>query len=326
MAEKTIKIGTRDSELALWQANTVEKLLNNLGYKTQIVAVKSQGDLLLDKPLYELGITGIFTKTLDIAMINGEIDIAVHSMKDVPTALPIGMMQAAVLKRANEKDILVYNNNLDFLVGNGIIATGSLRRQAMWLNKYPNHKVVDLRGNVNTRMQKLQDNDWNGAIFAAAGLERLGLTPNPSPKEMGAEQLIIKSPSFVGVGEVLDWMIPAPAQGAMVIHAMQSDEFSKNAVAELNDLETDICTYIERQFLRTLEGGCTAPIGALATFDEDEISFKGILLSIDGKQKIEVDKVVPIQEWKKLGYNLAQEILNNGGIELMKKIKASLKK
>ena len=316
MAEKIIKIGTRDSELALWQAKTVVKLLNDLGYKTEIIAVKSQGDLLLHKPLYELGITGIFTKTLDIAMINGEIDIAVHSMKDVPTALPIGMMQAAVLKRANEKDILVYNNNLDFLNSDGTIATGSLRRQAMWLNKYPNHKVVDLRGNVNTRLQKLKDNNWNGAIFAAAGLERLGFIDKNN----------IKSPSFGGAGEALDWMIPAPAQGAMVIHAMQNDEFCKEAVAELNDLETDICTYIERQFLKTLEGGCTAPIGALATFDEDEITFKGVLLSIDGKQKIEVDKIVPIQEWKKLGFNLAQEILNSGGIELMKNIKESLKK
>ena len=305
MKEKIIKIGTRDSELALWQANTVEELLNDLGYKTEIVAVKSQGDLLLDKPLYELGITGIFTKTLDIAMINGQIDIAVHSMKDVPTALPIGMMQAAVLKRASYKDILVYNNNLDFLESDGTIATGSLRRQAMWLNKYPNHKVVDLRGNVNTRMQKLKDNNWNGAIFAAAGLERINIKPE----------------NFID----LNWMVPAPAQGAMVIHAMQNDGFCINAVSELNDLETDICTYIERQFLRTLEGGCTAPIGALAIFNEDEILFKGILLSIDGKQKIEIDKTVPIQEWKKLGYNLAQDILNNGGIELMINIKRELK-
>ena len=306
MLKQTIKIGTRDSELALWQAHTVEKLLIDLGYKTEIIAVKSQGDLLLDKPLYELGITGIFTKTLDIAMINGEIDIAVHSMKDVPTALPNGIMQGAVLKRADFNDILVYNNNLDFLNSQGTIATGSLRRQAMWLNKYPNHNVVDLRGNVNTRLQKLKDNDWNGAIFAAAGLERINLKPD----------------AFIN----LDWMIPAPAQGAMVIHAMQNDEFCKNAVAELNDLETDICTYIERQFLRTLEGGCTAPIGALATFNDDEISFKGILLSIDGKQKMEVEKIVPIQEWKKLGYHLAQEILNNGGIELMRNIKDNLKK
>ena len=141
---KTIKIGTRDSELALWQAHTVQKKLNDLGYKTEIIAVKSQGDILLDKPLYELGITGIFTKTLDIAMINGQVDIAVHSMKDVPTALPIGIVQAAVLERANEKDLLVYKNNLDFLDSDGLIATGSLRRQAQWLHKYPNHKVVDL--------------------------------------------------------------------------------------------------------------------------------------------------------------------------------------
>jgi hydroxymethylbilane synthase len=305
-SNKTIRIGTRDSELALWQAHHVEKKLNDLGFKTQIVAVKSQGDILLDKPLYELGITGIFTKTLDIAMINGQIDIAVHSMKDVPTALPIGIVQAAVLQRANENDILVYNNNLDFLQTNATIATGSLRRQAMWLNKYPNHKVEDLRGNVNTRLQKLKDNNWNGAIFAAAGLERINIKPT----------------NFIN----LDWMIPAPAQGAMVVLAMQNDEFCKEAVAELNDLETDICTYIERQFLKTLEGGCTAPIGALATFGEDEILFKGILLSVDGKQKIEIEKTVPIQEWKKLGFHLAQEILNNGGSELMKNIKESLKK
>ena len=277
-----------------------------MGFKTQIVAVKSQGDILLDKPLYELGITGIFTKTLDIAMINGQIDIAVHSMKDVPTALPIGIVQAAVLERANEKDILVYNNNLDFLETKGIIGTGSLRRQAMWLNKYPNHKAEDLRGNVNTRLQKLKDNNWNGAIFAAAGLERINIKPT----------------NFIN----LDWMIPAPAQGAMVVLAMQNDEFCKETVAELNDLETDICTYIERQFLKTLEGGCTAPIGALATFGDDEILFKGILLSVDGKQKMEIERTVPIQEWKKLGFHLAQEILNNGGAELMKQIKESLKK
>ncbi len=307
-SKKIIRIGTRDSELALWQAHTVEKKLNDLGYKTEIIAVKSQGDILLDKPLYELGITGIFTKTLDIAMINGQIDIAVHSMKDVPTALPIGIVQAAVLERANTLDILVHKGNLDFLENNGTIATGSLRRQAQWLHKYPTHTVVDLRGNVNTRMQKLQDNDWNGAVFAAAGLERINLKPT----------------DFID----LDWMVPAPAQGAMVIVAMAKDDFCKEAVSELNDLETDICTYIERQFLKKLEGGCTAPIGALAIFNEvdDTISFKGVLFSIDGKQKIEMNKVVPLEEWKKLGYHSAEEILENGGTELMKNIKDSLKK
>jgi len=305
---KTIRIGTRDSELALWQAHTVQKQLQDLGYAAEIIAVKSDGDIILDKPLYELGITGIFTKTLDIAMINGQVDIAVHSMKDVPTALPKGIVQAAVLERANVLDILVHKGNLDFLENTGIIATGSLRRQAQWWNKYPNHTVVNLRGNVNTRMQKLKDNDWNGAVFAAAGLERINLKPD----------------SFIN----LDWMIPAPAQGAMVVLAMENDAFTIDAVSQLNDIETEICTYIERQFLKTLEGGCTAPIGALAKYNEndDTIDFKGILLSIDGKQKLEIEKSVDISDWKKLGFNSAQEILENGGAELMKEIKNELKK
>ncbi|WP_310594231.1 hydroxymethylbilane synthase [Flavobacterium sp.] len=305
---KTIRIGTRDSELALWQAHTVQKKLNDLGYTTEIVAVKSQGDIILDKPLYELGITGIFTKTLDIAMINGQVDIAVHSMKDVPTALPQGIVQAAVLERANTLDILVHKGNLDFLTTSGTIATGSLRRQAQWWHKYPNHQVVDLRGNVNTRMQKLAESDWNGAVFAAAGLERINLKPE----------------NYIN----LDWMIPAPAQGAMVVVALANDEFTKDAVSQLNDIETEICTYIERQFLKTLEGGCTAPIGALARYDEekDTIEFKGVLFSIDGKQKIEIEKSVDISEWKKLGFHSAQEILNTGGTELMTEIKKQLKK
>jgi hydroxymethylbilane synthase len=306
MAEKVIRIGTRDSELALWQAHTVQKKLNDLGYKTEIVAVKSTGDIILDKPLYELGITGIFTKTLDVAMINGDVDIAVHSMKDVPTALPMGIVQAAVLERANTLDILVHKGNLDFLTGAGTIATGSLRRQAQWLNKYPNHNVVDLRGNVNTRMQKLQESDWNGAVFAAAGLERINLKPS----------------NYID----LDWMIPAPAQGAMVVVAMANDEFCRQALNELNDIDTEVCTHIERQFLKTLEGGCTAPIGALAVFVEDDIVFKGVLFSLDGKQKIEVEKTVPMQEWKKLGFYCAKEILENGGAELMTEIKNNLKK
>jgi hydroxymethylbilane synthase len=305
---KTIRIGTRDSELALWQAHTVQKKLNDLGYTTEIVAVKSQGDIILDKPLYELGITGIFTKTLDIAMINGQVDIAVHSMKDVPTALPQGIVQAAVLERASTLDILVHKGNLDFLTSAGTIATGSLRRQAQWWHKYPNHQVVDLRGNVNTRMQKLAESDWNGAVFAAAGLERINLKPE----------------NYIN----LDWMTPAPAQGAMLVVAMANDEFTKDAVIQLNDIETEICTYIERQFLKTLEGGCTAPIGALAQYDEekDTIEFKGVLFSVDGKQKIEIEKSVDISEWKKLGFHSAQEILNNGGAELMVEIKNQLKK
>ena len=218
---KVIRIGTRDSELALWQANAVKDKLKALGHKVKVVAVKSTGDLILDKPLYELGITGIFTKTLDVAMLSGDIDIAVHSMKDVPTALPKGIVQAAVLERANYMDILAFKDNEEFLANpEGIIATGSLRRKAQWLNRYPTHTVVDLRGNVNSRMQKLNENDWNGAIFAAAGLERIG----------------IEHEHTIG----LTWMVPAPAQGAIMVVAMEADEEIRAICAELNHERTEI--------------------------------------------------------------------------------------
>ncbi|MCR9182336.1 MAG: hydroxymethylbilane synthase [Flavobacteriaceae bacterium] len=299
-----IKIGTRDSELALWQANKVKSELENLGYKTQLVPVKSEGDLNLDQPLYEMGITGIFTKTLDIAMITGKVDIAVHSMKDVPTALPKGIVEAAVLDRASHKDILLHKG-LDFLKQEkGIIASGSLRRKAQWLNKYPTHQVVDLRGNVNTRLQKLIDNNWNGAIFAEAGLERINLKPK----------------DFLS----LDWMLPAPAQGAMLVVAMEKDVEIKEAIANLNHRETEICVHIEREFLKVLEGGCTAPIGALATIEDNTIHFEGNLLSLDGKQKIAVQKTVAIKESTGLGRKCAEELLANGGKELMEKIKNEL--
>lgn len=305
---KLIKIGTRDSQLALWQAHTVANKLNEIGYQTEIVAVKSDGDIQLDKPLYELGITGIFTKTLDVAMLSGKVDIAVHSMKDVPTALPQDIVQAAVLKRANTVDLLIHKGNTDFLNTEATIATSSLRRKAQWLNKYPQHSIEDLRGNVNTRLKKLEESNWGGAIFAAAGLERIDLKPENHLS--------------------LNWMIPAPAQGAMMVVAMADDTFVLEALSQLNDIETEIATHIERQFLRTLEGGCTAPIGALATYNEtdDTIRLQGVLLSTDGKQRFDIDKTVPINEWKKLGYQAAQEILSKGGDALMKELRKQLKK
>ncbi|CAA0202176.1 hydroxymethylbilane synthase [Tenacibaculum maritimum] len=298
--QKTIRIGTRDSQLALWQANKVRNELNELGYETAIVPIKSTGDIVLDKPLYELGITGIFTKNLDIAMLNGDIDVAVHSLKDVPTVLPEGIIQAAVLKRANYNDILVLKDNEEFFAQpNGVIATGSLRRKAQWLNRYPTHEVVDLRGNVNTRLQKLRDNEWNGAVFAAAGLERIGLRPK------GAINL--------------SWMIPAPAQGTIMITALEEDDFVKDACEQLNHYETQVCTNIEREFLNRLEGGCTAPIGALAYIDEktEEINFKGVLLSRDGKKKLSVTKNAKLGRHRYLAKDCADYIINRGGKQIM---------
>ena len=300
---KVIKIGTRDSQLALWQAHTVENQLQALGYETQIVPVKSTGDLKLDTPLYELGIPGIFTKTLDVAMLNKTVDIAVHSLKDVPTALPKGIVQAAVLKRASTLDILVTKEVVDY-TKSCTVATGSLRRKAQWLHKYPTHTVVDLRGNVNTRLQKLQDNSWQGAIFAKAGLERIDVLPSRYTS--------------------LDWMTPAPAQGAMTIVALEKDPFCIEATQKLNDTPSQICTQIERDFLRTLEGGCTAPIGALAKIEGETIEFKGCLLSLDGTKKIAIEKTISLNLAAKAGDAFAKEVLQKGGDVLLKEIKAAV--
>ena len=300
---KVIRIGTRDSELALWQATTVQEQLDALGHDTQLIPVKSTGDLVLDKPLYELGITGIFTKTLDVALLKGEIDIAVHSLKDVPTQLPKGVVQAAVLPRAASNDVLVHLGT-DFLEGEGTIATGSLRRKAQWLHRYPQHKVVDLRGNVNTRLLKLIEKGWNGAIFAQAGLERIKLLPKDAV--------------------ILDWMLPAPAQGAMVVVALQKDSETVDKVSQLNHEESALATTIERQFLRTLEGGCTAPIGALAKIKDKTVYFKGSLHSLDGKQKIAVDKNCVVSQSENFGKDCALELLDSGGAALMESIKNEL--
>jgi hydroxymethylbilane synthase len=296
-----IKIGTRSSELALWQANTVARQLENLGHPTKIIKIDSLGDQILDKPLYEIGITGVFTKSLDIALINGDIDIAVHSLKDVPTKLPEGVVQAAVLKRGNYNDVLILKEDENFFENEiATIATGSLRRKAQWLHRYPKHKITGLRGNVNTRLQKLKDNSWDGAIFALAGLSRIKLLPSKDKH--------IK----------LDWMVPAPAQGSVMIAALEKNNNAVDICKELNDEETAICVSIEREFLRVLEGGCTAPIGALATIKEEEIKFKGVLFSPDGKKKLEFSKTVFKDEIGDLGEFAANYILARGGKKLMR--------
>ena len=268
---KPIRIGTRDSQLALWQAETVQYQLELLGYPTEIVGIKAEGDLELTTPLYEMGVTGIFTKALDIALLKGEIDIAVHSMKDVPTLLPDGIAVGAVLERGNPHDILVYKGDVSDLDSRvATIATSSLRRKAQWLHRYPHHTIENLRGNVNTRLQKLADNPWDGAIFAAAGLERIDKLP---------EDYL-----------VLDWMLPAPAQGAIMVLAHEDNVDLQGILLKIHDGKTYIETQVERAFLRALEGGCTAPIGAYAEFDGEQVHFKGGLWSEDGKQEALVNE------------------------------------
>ncbi|MEO6636750.1 MAG: hydroxymethylbilane synthase [Ginsengibacter sp.] len=289
-----IKIGTRESQLAVWQATLVQKLLQEKDVASELVYIKSAGDIDTITPLYELGVQGIFTKSLDAALLNGRIDIAVHSMKDVPTKLAEGIKQAAVLKRASFKDIIVYKNDPSFLDDNNsvaTIATSSIRRMAQWLHRYPNHTIENLRGNVNTRLRKVSEHNWNGAIFAAAGLERIDLRPESSVD--------------------LDWMLPSPAQGAIVIVCREDDDDSYKVCNVLNHDETALCTKIEKDFLRALSGGCSTPISGLAEVKSDKIVFKGNICSTDGKQITGIEKESACTRASKLGYEAGSELLQN---------------
>jgi hydroxymethylbilane synthase len=299
---KLIRIGTRKSELALWQAHKVKYLLEELGTPCELVPIESQGDLKLDRPLYELGITGVFTKTLDLALLENHIDIAVHSMKDVPTQLARGLCQAAVLERGQTMDVLVHKG-IDLTQDKLTIATSSLRRKAQWLAKYPTHQIVDIRGNVQTRLQKLKDNNWDGAIFAKAGLERLELLPDTTHE--------------------LDWMTPAPAQGAIMVVARANNKEVLKVVQQLNHPSTDRCTSIERSFLQTLEGGCSAPIGALAQIENNGIVFKGCVHNVDGTSPYVIEDQMPIDATYDLGKKAAIDLLATGADTLMDKIKAA---
>ena len=292
---KVFRIGTRESQLAVWQATQVQNLLAQHGIAAELVYIKSEGDIDLKTPLYEMGVQGIFTRSLDIALLTDRIDIAVHSMKDVPTQLPKGIITAAVLKRASYKDIVVYKGESPFTISDSplTIATSSIRRKAQWLNRYPHHTIDNLRGNVNTRLKKLAESPWNGAIFAAAGLERLGLRPEQSIE--------------------LDWMLPAPAQGAIVVACRENDKYAFEACQLFNDEHTALCTTIERDFLRALLGGCSTPISALTNIVNDQVHFEGNILSVDGKEKATIEKTIAINNSNNLGSTAAKELLANGG-------------
>lgn len=299
-----IRIGTRESQLAVWQATQVKELLEKEGLTGELVYIKSEGDIDLKTPLYEMGVQGVFTRSLDIALLNGKIDIAVHSMKDVPTQLPVGIQQAAVLPRGPVRDLLVYKNDLSFLSPSFVanVATSSIRRKAQWLHKFPSHQLHNLRGNVNTRLRKLAEESWDGAIFAQAGLERIGVRPSQSI--------------------VLDWMLPAPAQGAILVACRAEDVSSLAACEPLNDENTALCTRIERDFLRTLLGGCSTPISALAEVEEGDVYFVGELLSPDGRQKVSIEKILPVELADGLGRDAALELLERGGKAIVAAINA----
>lgn len=325
-----LRIGTRDSQLAVWQATLVQNLLKQSGVASELVYIKSKGDINTVTPLYALGVTGIFTKTLDAALLNNRIDIAVHSMKDVPVQLAKGIQQAAVLKRGNHKDILVPHpdiTDIEKFLGRGIveqvdveirsgnpkpktvntkskdtgepvkatIATGSIRRIAQWKLYYPHHTIENLRGNVNTRLRKLKESNWHGAIFAAAGLERINLRPHNAID--------------------LDWMLPAPAQGAIMIVCRSNDEYAFESSQSFNDEDTALCTKIERNFLSTLHGGCSTPISALAEIKNGEVHFEGNIVSVDGKLIAGSGGSDTVERAVDMGVRLAQQLLAQTNVQ-----------
>ena len=294
-----IRIGTRASKLAVWQAEQVQSLLQTINISSSIIKIKSSGDKDLSKPVYELGITGVFTKEIDLALLNNEIDIAVHSLKDVPTKLPLGVIQGAVLQRGSELDVIIPSNTLKSK--ENTIATGSLRRKAQWLNRFKTDNIVEIRGNVQTRLKKLKENNWNGTIMAKAGLERLEILPEDYQE--------------------LNWMIPAPAQGAISVQNLTIKPSITKMLKQINHVETEICTNIERSFLNKLEGGCTAPIGAYAKIANKSIVFRGVLLSAEGKEKIEINEVEKLENIQGLGERFAKKIISLGGDKILNSLK-----
>ncbi len=300
-----IKIGTRDSELATWQAEKVSTLLQEQGHDTELIFVKSEGDLDLTTPLTEMGGKGVFTKALDDALLEKRIDIAVHSYKDLPTENPLPLTISAVMEREDPRDSLVSPKGVDFLEDDqfkAVIATSSNRRKAQWLHRYPNHEITNIRGNVNTRLRKVEENEWNGAIFAAAGLLRIGLDHH--------------------ISEYLDWMVPAPAQGAMAVMVRVDDARMIEITSKLNDEESALCTGIERELLNEMEAGCSAPVGAFAWIEDDQLFLHAVALKTDGSLQYDIELQVPVDEANGVGRVAARKLLDQGADKLMEEMKS----
>lgn len=291
-----IRIGTRESELALWQANFVARNLEAFGHTTEIVKVVSFGDIETDLPIHKIGDKGVFTKALDYSLLMDEVDVAVHSLKDVPTEMHPKLLLAAVPRRGNARDVLVKPIKSKKLASR-IVATGSIRRTAMWKHRFPDDEIVGLRGNVPTRIKKVDNNDWYGGIFAHAGLERLGL--------------------HFRINNELTWMTPAPAQGAIGVITKNNPEIL-SIVKKLNHHDTRLCVEIERTFLHRLGAGCSSAVGAYAIVDEDVLKFEAAVLSVDGRDKLSIKRELLMEDvYITLGENFAEELLKKGAQELI---------
>lgn len=302
---KSIKIGTRNSPLALWQAREVARNLQNRNYKTDITPIVSTGDKNLEQPLYALGITGVFTRDLDVALLEKEVDIAVHSLKDVPTQLPDNIEILAYLARDFHQDVLVRGAHAkDKPLHELKIATSSLRRRAFWSKEFPGTEFVDIRGNVNTRLQKIEDGLADATLFSLAGIKRLNIN---IPYEH------------------LPFMISAPSQGVVVVTGHKNNTEINEILKGINHLPTQQCVEMERDFLQKMEGGCTAPIGAYAEIQDQQVRFTSRLCSLDGKECIELDEIFPLSEIENKGVQMAEIVLSQGGDKIMNAIREQLK-
>jgi len=287
---KAIRLATRSSRLALWQANEVAARLKDKGIACEIVPVKSAGDIDLVNPIYEMGVQGVFTRELDIALLNHEADIAVHSLKDVPVITAKGTTIAAVLPRADVHDVLIHKGKVSFET-KFVVATSSIRRRSQWLQRYPHHETVNIRGNVETRIQKLQESDFDGLIMAKAAIDRLDMKLTHA--------------------QSLDWMLPAPGQGAIGIACRSDDKHVLDQLEKVNHSQTFITVRAERDFLHELKGGCSAPISAYSSLDGDKMTFTGAVHSVDGTKSFNLTKTFGTGDFSNAGRYCAREVLDS---------------
>lgn len=301
-----IIIGTRGSKLALWQADYVEQRLREEypGLQVTQKRISTKGDRILDVPLAKIGGKGLFTKELEEEMLSGSIDLAVHSLKDMPAKVPDGLMIAAVTKRLDPGDALVSNRFSSFseLPQGARVGTSSLRRRAQLLCVRPDLTMIDLRGNVNTRLRKLDEGEYDAIVLAVAGLKRLGFADR--------------------IREVLPqtMVLPAVGQGALAIETRADDKETRDMLAFLRDDETICCAEAERSFLARVEGGCQVPVGVYATAEGNDLKVEAVIASLDGRRSYRGTVNGAKADAAKLGKGLAEKLLNEGGAKILQEL------
>jgi hydroxymethylbilane synthase len=308
---RTLRIASRGSQLALWQSRAVESALRlaDPSLHVRIDVVKTLGDRILDVPLAKIGDKGLFTKELDEALLRGDADLAVHSLKDVPTRLPGGLVIAAVTEREDPRDVLIghdgFEGGLADIPARARVGTSSLRRRAQLRAARPDVDVLDLRGNLNTRLAKLDAGDYDAIVLAAAGVKRLGWTDRIS--------------AYL---EPASWL-PAVGQGALAVVVREDSGDVRELVRAIHHPATTAATLAERAFLRALEGGCQIPIGALASTDGGRLTLRGLVADLDGAQILREEETGPVHDAERVGRRLADRLTSLGAAEILDRIRGA---